>query len=196
MPHFFTDDENLMFTNLLIASNILPKIDDLIITVMVDEDNNLAVGKLKYTEIGYEKSMECLPPNIQEKNVEKFRQQIIGNENPKKIILYSSKSGLAFFKMLRNAVLKSKKLIAIEKGFEEFMGKSVAEICKWVKDRSNTRFHIISTCAKIFTITDKPDNFDNPLCIVLPREKIPLTKAFFVMESKNIYIVSFSLLKN
>uniref|UniRef100_A0AC34FD46 Uncharacterized protein n=1 Tax=Panagrolaimus sp. ES5 TaxID=591445 RepID=A0AC34FD46_9BILA len=189
VPNFFTTDQNILLTNLLIAANISPKTDDIVTIITVNGKNSLKIGKLKYTENGYEKSMICLTPEMQEKNVEKFREQILGEENAvKKTILYSSKAGSPLFKLLRNSVLKSKKLIAIEKNIEEYIDKTVVEILKWLKDKSYTKFHIIPTCTKKYIITNKPDNFDNPLLIVDPSEKLPLVKECFSMDSDNVYI--------
>uniref|UniRef100_A0A914PT23 Uncharacterized protein n=1 Tax=Panagrolaimus davidi TaxID=227884 RepID=A0A914PT23_9BILA len=154
----------------------------------VGSDNDLAIGEMKYTQNGYEKRMFCLTPEMQEKNVERFRQQIIGDKNPKKIILYSNTTGSPFFKMLRNVVLKSKELIAIENNLKGYIGRFVAETIKWVKDNCYTQFHIIPTTITEFTITSKPENFEKPLIIVYPGEKLPLSKQFVVEDSNNVYV--------
>uniref|UniRef100_A0A914Q792 Uncharacterized protein n=1 Tax=Panagrolaimus davidi TaxID=227884 RepID=A0A914Q792_9BILA len=158
--------------------------------VMVNADNDLVITKLKYTLNGYEQNIICLTPEMQETNALKLRQQIIGDENPKKIILYSTGHGSMLFKLLRNTILKSKNLIAVEKTHTEILGKAAIEIAKWLKDKSRIRFHLIPVCSKTFIFTDKFDNFENPLLTINRGEQLPLTKEYSTDGTKNIYVVS------
>uniref|UniRef100_A0AC35F8A2 Uncharacterized protein n=2 Tax=Panagrolaimus sp. PS1159 TaxID=55785 RepID=A0AC35F8A2_9BILA len=190
IPYYFVSGPIKNFTSLLIATNVNPKLNEIYLLILIDNNNKLAAVELKYTENGYiESSHRLLTIDIKE-SAEEIRSKIVKDCNPKKIII-SALPGNTILKHLRTNVLKSKKLIVLEALFTHYIDKFLVEIGRWLLDKSYVKFFIQPHCARRIIIFAMSGAKNRIILSAEIKDPLPLKKTITVPKSHLDYFMIF-----
>uniref|UniRef100_A0A914Y1X6 Uncharacterized protein n=1 Tax=Panagrolaimus superbus TaxID=310955 RepID=A0A914Y1X6_9BILA len=188
LSHAFTNEDPLIYESILAGVNISLNYGEYIRFVMMYPGNFYEIKELQYTNFGYKGDIASDVPeslNIGDVNPEMLRHQVIGHNNPAKIILYSRFSGTAIMQTFRDLVLKDdfERVTVIEEDYRNFETKYVLEKIRWVFDRTYTKFRIAPGANKKYIIGVKCGEKEYPLIGCERDEALPCKKSMIVPKS-------------
>uniref|UniRef100_A0A914R251 Uncharacterized protein n=1 Tax=Panagrolaimus davidi TaxID=227884 RepID=A0A914R251_9BILA len=159
--------------------------------VVVVSGAELWISEYEFTLNGYKVlSDKRIDINVKEEDSKLIRDKILGESNPKKIILVCAEgSNAKFFR----TVLKSKKLVAFDR-MPEVTENAVDEIAKWLFDESVVKHHIIPMCERNYFFITVIGEKTFPITFLEPSERLPVNKTFTVSECNEKIVVSSFLL--
>uniref|UniRef100_A0A914QEG7 Uncharacterized protein n=1 Tax=Panagrolaimus davidi TaxID=227884 RepID=A0A914QEG7_9BILA len=145
IPNYFMCTSDVTFATYLIMTGINNLQFDETVLIATNDTDQIHVNELKFTPNGYEiiRNDEI---DINEK-YDEIREKILGSSNPKKIIGSNTGDGISIKKFI-----KSKKLLLINTNPHNYTDKFIIETCKWILDKSCTKYHILPIYRRIINV--------------------------------------------
>uniref|UniRef100_A0AC35GIJ6 Uncharacterized protein n=1 Tax=Panagrolaimus sp. PS1159 TaxID=55785 RepID=A0AC35GIJ6_9BILA len=175
---YFISFDHYWLSSMLIAANLTLEIDEFLLMAIVST-KTMDVFELKFTDTGYLITDKRMINIDREGN---HRNTILGNCNPKKVIIMNLSANNSTMTSLKN-VLKSRKLISMERNRVENDERFCQEITNWILDKKQTKFYILPTCSRKYIITDKTDGTGTQLLAADNHESLPFLKSCIISRT-------------
>uniref|UniRef100_A0AC34FEJ8 Uncharacterized protein n=1 Tax=Panagrolaimus sp. ES5 TaxID=591445 RepID=A0AC34FEJ8_9BILA len=177
---YFISFDHYWLSSMLIAANLTLNPGEFLL-MGITSCKSIDVFELKFTETGYiitdKRSVNIDSKNDdEEKDDEEVRNAILGNGDPKKILIMTLSANNPTMVLLKN-VLISPKLMAFERNQVENDGRFCQEITKWILNKKKTKYYILPTCSRKYVVTDTVDGSGIPLIVADTHEALPLVKS-------------------
>uniref|UniRef100_A0A914PI56 Uncharacterized protein n=1 Tax=Panagrolaimus davidi TaxID=227884 RepID=A0A914PI56_9BILA len=170
---------------MLRMANINLQFNETVLLVTIN-DSDVAINGFKYTENGYKEVCDKRININGKENAKLLRDEILGESNPKKIVLVSLSKDKTFVKFLRK-VLKSNKLIAFD-SMPDIDENVIDDIAKWMFDKSFIKYHIIPMCERKYFFITAIGKETFSFLFLEQSEILPLKKTCYVSRC-NEYII-------
>uniref|UniRef100_A0A914PX82 Uncharacterized protein n=1 Tax=Panagrolaimus davidi TaxID=227884 RepID=A0A914PX82_9BILA len=137
-----------------------------------------SINVFKWTENGYKEIFHKRININGKENAKLLRDEILGESNPRKIVLVCISKDKTLVKFLRK-VLKSNKLIAFD-SIPNTYGNVFDDIAKWMFDKSFIKYHIIPMCERNFLFSSAIGKKTFPFLFLEHSESLPFKKTCYV----------------
>uniref|UniRef100_A0AC34FIM5 Uncharacterized protein n=1 Tax=Panagrolaimus sp. ES5 TaxID=591445 RepID=A0AC34FIM5_9BILA len=175
--NYFISDVDFVTMQTLITTNINLKLHETVLTVIY-QPSNLSVGVLEKTENGYKMiDKRNVFVNPSQEDVQTIRQKIFLSWNPKKIILILHMAETQTIKKYFRDILKSKKLVVLDRNHDFDTCKLVLEKCKWLMDKSYVKFHFLPISSQHFQVGIRMKEQHFPVLNLKADEQLPYKKS-------------------
>uniref|UniRef100_A0AC34FR55 Uncharacterized protein n=1 Tax=Panagrolaimus sp. ES5 TaxID=591445 RepID=A0AC34FR55_9BILA len=152
IPYRFISSHQWMISSLLIAADITVDINDQILCVIFANDHYHVQG-FQFSDMGYREI--CLRNVCAKQNAQQIKEQIIGNENPVKIIALPSDPNVPWKKMLRKVKFNDDTFIFVHT-YELLNQKQVIiELSHSIMKKEYIRFFVLPECLRKYALVGK-----------------------------------------
>uniref|UniRef100_A0AC34FWY6 Uncharacterized protein n=1 Tax=Panagrolaimus sp. ES5 TaxID=591445 RepID=A0AC34FWY6_9BILA len=179
--HRFISYTQIVQSSALIAANVSPKIDDIILMVLI-HDQKYIVHEMKYTKTGFKKhTSRIIEANNENETSQITKSKILSSCNPSKIIGYSTCSTTSF-KKLKN-IFKSTNFVVVNNDqLRRTEAQCVCEMVKWMKNKRFTKFYIHPTIFQPYFLVGLVGNVREEIFTIDCGEELPLERSAIVSK--------------